>query len=301
MSFVALTQDGKSFIRSFAVAGNSLISGSNKYPLPLASEDVYSFTAVAYDHNNKLITTNTQLCESLIIWFDKYCKIYDLDANIIAAQCLQESVFKIWNYSQSKDGNGNINGGAIGLTQFTMQTIWDVIISNNYTTTPKFTTEEIGKLTINVTNPTQSTSFYNSDATTSVTRQIAKNNRLIIHQNVMNNPELMVKAQCRLMKKIADLNDHYASSSLFLYNRASGYSSKSYTEAINKVNNKFGGTYIDEGLNYVKKIFCLLADKNNQYGKLGYRGYSFGYDGKIDIDPKKFDSFVADQNNGYNE
>lgn len=295
MSYVPLTQDGKAFIRHIgsSTSEGGLISGGHKYPLPLASQDVYNFTATAYDHNNKLITTNSQLCESLIIWFDKYCKIYDLDTNIIASQAFAESGYILWNYSQSKDPNGNINGGAMGLTQFTVQTLYDIIYSNNYTTTPKFTEAEINKMKVNISSPDYQTSYYNSSSSNANTKTIAKSNRLVIHQNTMNNPEIMVKAQCRLMKKIADNNEHWASSSLFLYNRASGISSKSYTDAINKVNNKFGGDYIDEGLKYTKRIFKLLADKKSN------GGYSFGYDTKIDIDPNKFDSFVADQNNGY--
>ena len=295
MSYVPLTQDGKSFIRHIgsSTSAGGLIAGGHKYPLPLASQDVYNFTATAYDHDNKLITTNSQLCESLIIWFDKYCKIYDLDTNIVAAQAFAESGYILWNYSQSKDPNGNINGGAMGLTQFTVQTIYDIIYSNNYATTPKFTDDEINKMKINISSPDYQTSYYNSSSSNTNTKTIARSNRSVIHQNTMNNPEIMVKAQCRLMKKIADNNEHWASSSLFLYNRASGISSKSYTDAINKVNNKFGGNYIDEGLKYTKRIFKLLADKNSN------GGYSFGYDTKIDIDPNKFDSFVADQNNGY--
>lgn len=295
MSYVPLTQDGKAFIRHIgdSTSSNELISGGHKYPLPLASENVYNFTATAYDHNNKLITSNTQLCEALIVWFDEYCKLYDLDTNIIAAQAFAESGYMIWNYSQSVDPHGNINGGAMGLTQFTVQTLYDIIYSNNYSTTPKFTDSEINKMKVNITSPDYQTSYYNSSSSNANTKPIAKSNRLVIHQNTMNNPEIMVKAQCRLMKKIADNNEHWASSTLFLYNRASGFSSKSYTEAINKVNNKFGGNYIDEGLKYTKRIFKLLADKKSN------GGYSFGYDNKIDIDPNKFDSFVADQNNGY--
>lgn len=293
MSYVPLTQDGKTFIRYIgsSTSAYGLLSGSHDYPLPHASSNVYSFTAIAYDHNNNLISTNSQLCEALIIWFDKYCKIYDLDANIIAAQAIAESGFKIWNYSQT---------GAMGLTQFIMMTLYDILISNNYTTTPKFTESELAKIKLNVTSSEYQTSYYNVKGSSNAnTMAIASANRLIIHQNVINNPEIMVKAQCRLMKYIADNNNDIASSTLFLYNRGSGYKSKSYADAISKVNNAIGGIYINEGLKYVKRIFGLLADKNNQYIKKDYRGYSFGYDTKIDIDPNKFDSFVADQNNGY--
>lgn len=292
MSYVPLTQDGKAFIRHIgnSTQNNGLITGGNSYPLPYASSNVYNFTAKAYDHNNKLITSNTQLCESLIVWFDKYSKIYDLDANIIAAQAIAESGFKIWNYSET---------GAMGLTQFTMTTVYDVLISNNYSVTPKFSDDEIGKITSGVTDLSFQTSYFNSDSSNANTRAVAKSNRLIVHQNIIDNPEIMIKAQCRLMKKIAQNNQHWASSTLFLYNRASGISSKSYTDAIIKVDNMFKGTYINEGLKYVKHIFGLLGDKNNKYAKGDHKGYSFGYDTKIDIDPNNFDSFVADQNNGY--
>lgn len=293
MSYTPLTIDGKNFIKHIASStpGTGLISGTKDKPLPYASSNVYSFTAQAYDHNNKLITTNLQLAEALIVWFEKYSQIYDLDSNIIAAQAYAESEYKIWNYSES---------GALGVTQFVPMTIWDVMISNNYNVTPKFSDDELNKVKIGLTLPELQTSYYYAEGkSNSKTDVIATNNRLILHQNVINNPEIMIKAQCRLMRNIANNNDRLASSCLFAYNRASGYYGKSYTEIIIKVNNKFQGTYINEGLNYVKRIFGLLADKNNKYIKQDNLGYSFGYDSKIDIDPSKFDSFVADQNNGY--
>lgn len=293
MSYTPLTIEGKKFIRHIGDLDSEtdLISGTKSEPLPYASSNVYSFTAQAYDHNNKLITNNSQLCEALIIWFEKYSQIYDLDSNIIAAQAYAESKYKIWEYSPT---------GALGLTQFVPMTIWDVIISNNYDVTPKFSETELNKLKLNLTLSELQTSYYwVKDKSNSKTDIVSTNNRLILHQNIINNPEIMVKAQCRLMRNIADNNNRLASSTLFAYNRASGYYGKSYTEIITKVNNKFQGTYINEGLDYVKRIFGLLADKNNKYIKKDNLGYSFGYDSKIDIDPNNFDSFVADQNNGY--
>jgi len=97
---------------------------------------------------------------------------------------------------------------------------------------------------------------------------------VILHQNMIDNPEIMIKAQYAYMKFIASQCDGMASSALFGYNRGPYLPvSSSYTKSIAKAISRFGEGYEKEGIDYVYKIFQLLGNQN--YKKEGWFGYSW--------------------------
>lgn len=275
-----LTEEGKKFIRTVCSGTNSSkLVGKNSYNLPFSTientETVFKSNAI--DQFGKPIITNNQLAEALIFWFNKYSEIYDLDANIIAAQAYAESAYNVWTYAPKPSS-------ASGISQFIGAAFFDVVI-RDFGPEPHFSLEEKNKLTQNIINPTLITSYTKFN-----TNSDARNNRKFLHQNIIDNPELMIKAQCKLMKYISNRNNSLASSTLFAYNRGSGYKSNDYLSLVKYVANEKGSDYIKEGINYVEKIFGFLGDKNNtKVANLNKpTGVWFGYD--IDFN---FDNFNA--------
>ena len=263
MPYKELTDAGKKFIRKICEGkGNSLIQGVeyvNKKPvgLPFSSEahNPKIWVSNAVDMNNNKILTNEQLGEALIYWFTKYSKLYDLDSNIIAAQAYQESNYNIWIY------NANISN-ASGISQFVMSTTYDIMIrSGGYSNVISFTNDEKARITKNLTGDINSLLSYlqGGNQTTKASREIAFNNRVPLHQNIIDNPDLGIKAQCRLMKYHANLVNNLASSVLLCYSRGN-YHKQTYTDCIAaiKADKSHKDNYIVEGLDYVKKISVLL-------------------------------------------
>lgn len=273
MAYTPLTQQGKNFIRKVCEGtGNSLLVGKSKYKINDTTSDNYNPDGVLpycypqpsptkdwYSNakfDNKPITSNQQLGEAIINWYDKYGKIYEMDANILAAQAYAESAYIVWNYP--------LTSTASGISQFTSATVFEMIISNKYNIEPKFTQEEINAITKNVTGNTSSKDTF------SVGNMTGKKNRPIMHQNITDNPEIMIKAQFRYMKLISNRCNGMASSTLFGYSRGPfGHAFPSYTKSIASATNS--ADYQIEGIGYVYKIFSLLG--NNNYHPKGYFGY----------------------------
>ena len=288
-----ITQDGVDFIRQICtVGGQNLLNGKNSYPLPYTNPSinkVWSCNITNPFDNNKIIKTSTDLIDALIFWFNKYAEMYGLDANVIAAQAYVESNYKMWNYAGSSSINGS-QSTASGINQFTMLTIYDVVVANNYETI-KMTPDEISKIIINLKDSNNKDS-YNVASKTSTN---AWHNRPILHQNVINNPDVMIKAQCRYLKHIANKCNSLTSTTLFGYSRGPGYALKTYTDSIQTCanNTKNNPNYLKEGVDYVFKIFNILGNKNNNIK------YYFGYDDKMGNTSKNlklnqsFDSFNA--------
>jgi len=226
---------------------------------------IITWTSKAKDNNGNLITANQQLGEELIKWYDDYGKLFEMNANIIAAQTIAESGFRVWAYPLTSD--------AAGISQFTTATICDIIFANKIpkgasTSTWdkwKITNTEIAALQVNI----------NGDKTNNDTYLLSssqgKANRAILFQNVIDNPKIMIKAQFRYMKYITEhmLNNEksggknpqpLASVTLFGYSRGYGHAKATYPDSINHciANEKAG--YKDEGINYVFKIFKTLED-----------------------------------------
>ena len=281
MAYTKLSEEGLKFIRKVCEGnGNSLLQGKNKYALPYTTPpDTRTWTCNIQDpkDSSKMITTNKQLGEALIFWFDKFAEIYQLDANVIAAQAFAESSYIAWNYAGGKST-------ASGINQFTMTTIYWVIVENlgHPRVANAMSEGDIADITHNLRNPLSKNSYQVG----STLPADAYYNRPILHQNVIDNPGIMIKAQCYYMKNIADKSDSLTSTSLFCYSRGM-YMSKTYSRAIQRCDKDNSGNlkYKDEGLNYVLKIFGILGDKDNFLKSKGLGNYKpsgiyFGYDEK---------------------
>ena len=273
---------------------HGLIRGKNKYEVPFIYDvNVPSeLIAMISDENNEIIFDNVSYINYLIRMFNHYGEIYDLDANILAAQAYAESAFKVWNYAPYPST-------ATGLTQFLIGTMFEVIIENKYIVDPKFTQDEINKIIQNVEQPYSIESYrvggnrnLNQNDSNFENRSRSRKNRFYLLLNAMNNPDLMIKAQCRYMKYIANRNNNLASNTLFAYNRGSSFRSHNYTGIINEARKRRGDDYIQEGIKYVEKIFGILGDKYNKITHGKPNDKYFGY--KLDLDSDKFDSFNAD-------
>jgi hypothetical protein len=271
MAFKALTKKGEEFILNRCLAnsafGNNRFSGKRKFALPKSNNpDTTVYTSAPLDEAGAPILTPEALAKNLISWFNRYSKDYLLDANIIAAQAYAESSYNLWIYSE---------GGAMGLTQFIDTALYDTVLKN----TREFEVE--GEL---LTNGVAGDSTdirviipnYNTrDKTilsTKDTVAVAKTNRAILFQNIINNPRVMIKAQCYIMDFIGERNNNLAASSLFAYNRGGYLRSNSYDDLIDKTQKRYGSEYIKEGVTYVNRIFNLLA------GKEPLVPVGFGYD-----------------------
>lgn len=264
---IALTEKGKEFIRKqCAGTGKSLLYGKSPYKVKDTSSKYYNPDGVlpfcdpptsptknwlaSPKFEGKTITTNADFGEALIKWYDKYAKLYLLDANVLAAQAFQESAYKAWNYP--------LTSTASGLCQFINDAVFDWIIDKSkYTSiTPKFTDDEIALITKNIVGNKN-----DFKATYSVGSLQGKQNRPILHQNVIDNPEIMIKAQCRFMRYVANRCDSLTSSVLFGYSRGPGNATKSYAESVAKAKVYTSkGDYHEEGVGYVYNIFKLLYD-----------------------------------------
>jgi len=277
--YVELTSEGIKFIRKVCEGnGNTLLRGKSTDKVTDKTSKYYNphgvlpycepATAIdkiwisnAKDNSGKILTTNAQLGEMLIYWFNKYSKEYGLNANIVAAQSYAESGYKIWIYP--------LTSSASGITQFIMITIYGIVILNP---DKSFTQAEIDALTKNWTTTDKGkSSFLFSDNGT------GKYNRPFLHQNICDNPQISIKAQCSYLKYIAKKTDGLASSTLFGYSRGDGLVSPSYTESIQKAyRHGKGNGYEKEGIIYVERIFKLLGVKPTAQGG-NPKGY-FGYD-----------------------
>jgi hypothetical protein len=271
MAYKQLTKKGEEFILNRCLAnsafGNNRFTGKRKFALPKSNNDAsVVYTATPVDEQNLPITNATQLAKNLISWFNRYSKDYLLDANIVAAQAYAESGYNLWIYSE---------GGAMGLPQFLDSAFYDTIIKNSH----QFD-DEIAILTDGISGDIKDVrtilpNFSTRDKTivsTSDTTALAKSNRTILFQNIINNPRMMIKAQCYLMNFIGQRNNNLAASTLFAYNRGGYLTSTSYDDMIEKTQKRYGKEYIKEGLTYVNRIFNLLA------GKEPLVPVGFGYD-----------------------
>ena len=283
-----LTEEGKAFIRKVCsdATSTSLIAGTSPDRIRDASSNLYNadghlpfcypiqppkiWTSHA-KHNGAPITNNQQLGEALIDWFDKYGQQFGLDVNIIAAQAFAESGYKIWNYP--------LTSTASGINQFIMPTVYDMVINNS-----NFNQTEKDALTVGWSGSTTDPNTWGHNNLT----LLSKRNRPFLHQNICDNPDIMIKAQFVYMKYISDnYSKGIASSTLFGYSRGQGLVKPSYSTSVQKAAAyKPGSGYEMEGVNYVFRIFSLLGNK--KYVKYGY----FGYD-ELGMD-KPFDSYQAE-------
>lgn len=294
MAYKKITKKGKDFMYSIAEKNGTdgLIRGNNDYEIPFINDPEKRNMVLEceiYNDNNELINNNTDYIDYIIKKINEYAEIYDLDANIISAQLYIESGFKSWNYAKH-------DSSAIGISQFLFKTIYDVFLSGRSLEKPNFTEDEINVIKNNIVNPSNENSYnlggfkYLNDKISNYNSFYrARENRYHMIFNIINNPDLMIKAQCRYMKYIAGRNYHLASNTLFAYNRGSSYKSDTYMGIINLVKSKKGSEYIKEGVKYVEKIFGVLADQYNDVVTVKPINKYYGYN--LDLDRNKFDPY----------
>lgn len=284
-----LTQKGKDFIEQVVkLGGGSLLEGNNG-PLPFSDDGTgkevdktWIVSAVASD-GKPLNTTN--LAKSLQVWFQKYADMYELDPNILAAQAYVESGYRLWYYSDKTT--------ASGLLQFDMLDIFSLVVNNFGAGGPLYWSEEnltaFKPLNVIVDDIEQELAItsYQPDKGAPGTKNLAKKNRTILHQNIIDNPEYMIKAQARYMRYFAENCSKLASTSLLCFKAGNDYVTSTYSRSIEKLLKKYDNDKtnptVTDALNYVLTVWGVLGDEKNRiFGgkKTEYKpsGYYFGYD-----------------------
>ena len=257
-----LTQKGEEFIHKKCdftkdKFGNTLLSGKNSYILPYCDPPTTS-NKIWTMKMNMLINTNQDLGNALISWYNKYGELFKMDANVIAAQTFAESGFYVWNYSTT---------GALGISQFLPVTAKENIITQNNTNYCPIlmTNDEIKAITGGTSGELTS-----------------QKNKAVFHQNITDNPEIMIKAQFRFMKFIANKHGSLTSNVLFGYSRGPAHIHSNYSDSIISAKSKGGNpSYEIEGITYVYSIFTML-EKN------------FGYSLGMNQPTSSFDYVTAD-------
>ena len=282
MATTKLSKEGKDFIRmkcsgsgKSKLRGDASDKGGYKYNptgvLPYCSPltDV-STPWISNPLINGGVTTNGELGEALIRWYNQYAEEYSMDANIMAAQAYQESAWIVWNYA--------VNSSASGISQFVAGTFYEAIMKNKR---KDFTNAELVALTQNMVDYTYSPGTPPENPFL-VKYELGKKNRPILHQNIIDNPKIMIKAQFSYMKFISTRCDKMASCSLFGYNRGPYLTNSSSYSAWIAAAKSRSNNYENEGIIYVYRIFKLL------YNNFGYK--------HLDITQKaatNFDGFNA--------
>jgi len=250
--FVPLMPKGEAYIRSICSQhGNSSFTGKGN---PLYVGDPHpnvtwvanpTYTKRTYDvsgnvelSSSVINMTTGNIADALISMYNYYAKQYSLDANVIAAQQFRESAYKLWVYNTYE---GNLN--AMGLPQFLRGTVTEMIINNSYNVYPKFTNAEIAKITNGLSNPHN---LYAVDE-----------DKRVILQNVMDNPEIMIKAQCRYMKAISEKCNNVTASTIFSYYLGPAVSAPTYADTTRKAQSvaSVNKDNIPKAISYVASIF----------------------------------------------
>ena len=254
---INLTSEGRRFIREVCRRENQrLLRGRESYPLantlpPTSPTKEWVCDIIDPRDNTKKITNGRELAEALIFWFDLYGQRYQIDANLMAAQAYVESNFRLWGYSPT----------AMGISQFTMETIYTVVVNNFGRELNQFDLEMREVLTAGLTNPLNRDSY----TINSSNNDIPNRNKPILHQNICNNPGALLAAQFKYMRWIAERTNNLASSTLFCYNRGPAFAKDTYSATIQDCiqSKKSNPDYYKEGVEYVLKTFIVLGDRNN--------------------------------------
>jgi flagellum-specific peptidoglycan hydrolase FlgJ len=259
---------------------NNLLKGNNGI-LQYSNKVNKTWEANIIDDNGNSIKKNGDLPLVLVSNFQRWATTYNIDPNILAAQCYILTKYKMWYYESDNSG----------INLFTMPNVYKFIISNSSSIAPKMTEEEISIITAGLTNPDVESSYdvVNGGA-------VMTSNRPILHQNMIDNPAIMIKAQARYLKYLADnQSNKLASTSLFSYSAGEQYAETTYTRSIEKANNLLVNKLVTKATDIVLKTFGVLGDKDNatlpKITNYKPKGYYFGYDLKL---KEEFDSFSAD-------
>ena len=280
-----LTPQGEEFIRYVCTRenqNNRLLTGNasqnigNRVGLPnteppTPNNFVWVCRPKFPDGSGRIITTGADLAEALIIWFNRLGQRYQIDTNIMAAQAYVESKFQLWAYSPT----------AMGISQFTMETVYTVLVNNFGQGLNSIDIENRDIIISGLTNPETITSYQINDGVSRIPNQ----NKAILHQNLCDNPQILLEGQFKYMRWLADRTNNLASSALFCYNRGPAFAMPTYSATIERAKNYRSGKnpeYFREGVDYVLKTFIVLGDKSNALafnkGKTKAKGIYFGYE-----------------------
>lgn len=290
-----ITKTGEDFIRTICSGdSNSLIVGKYAYNLPFSniSNTSIVFSATTVDHRGNAIKNNSQLADALIAWYNEYGEANEIDSNLLAAQGFIDSGYRLWHYDKIKSGSG--------ISNFNSKRVYTHMVSKPKTLealeTNRLRSDETSKIISGLTEPFQQSSYkYNGYSLTPEIIEVAISNRQQLHQNIIDNPELSIKAQAALLKEILLRNDGLTANSLFAYSRDILLQETKYRLMLDNAGRKYGDEYVRTGINYVKKVFGILGDKDNDkqpkipYGKP--KGKWFGYD--VNFTVNSFDSFLG--------
>jgi len=302
-----LTEKGKEFIR-FVANGttNGLLVGRNTYNLPFSFDNgTGSFVASPLSDNGQPITNDGELAESLISWFDEYALIYSIDANQMAAQLYAETKFKLWDY--------NSNGG-LGIGRITPNVLYGVLNNQSleigsgdepYLVPMSSTERDTIYNGLTGATPIELTDISISEGMESEIER-AVNNRILLHQNIINNPKIMIKAHFALMASIGIRNNNVTASAYLAYKinptletQPANSFDGGLPQAIRKIReDKDRFNKLSDGLNYSSSIFTLFAD-GDPTGLKPRPDISFGFKYKEgsgrfkSADPYGFDTFEA--------
>ena len=278
MATTKLSKKGENFIRSKCngtgtskLSGDAGDKGGYKYNptgvLPYCSPltDV-STPWISNPLINGGVTTNGELGEALIRWYNKYAEEYSMDANIMVAQAYQESAWIIWNYA--------VNSSASGISQFVAGTFYEAVMKNKR---KDFTNAELVALTQNMIGYTYSPGIPPENPFL-VSHELGRQNRPILHQNIIDNPEIMIKAQFSYMKWISTRCEKMASCSLFGYNRGPYLTNSPSYSAWIAAAKSHSNNYESEGITYVYRIF------KNLYENFGYTNLNINAEAAANFD-----------------
>jgi hypothetical protein len=287
-----LTKKGEDFIKSVCGTGDDKIKGRYKYDLPFSNLTPTGFTANAVDHNSRPINNNEQLADALIFWYNKYANNNDIDANTLAAIGFVDSGYVLWHYDMFTSG--------CGIANFKSKRVFSNIVAQPTTLeslqTERLIRSEINIITSDMIEPDQRSSYYyGGRSVTEASLEIAINNRDILYQNIIDNPELMIKAQAALYKEVLIRNEGLRANSLFAYSRDVLLEETNYRLMLDTAGRKYNDDYVREGIIFVKRVFGVLGDENNdKQPKVKYKkpkGKYFGFD--IDFEINSFKSFLG--------
>ena len=270
--YVPITRKGKDFIaRQCNRLGNRLLRGESG---PLAFTNYIDEQGKQTDffdpktdlENGEFVIdatifgirlSPTTMPTFLIRAFENYSEMFGLDANYMVALAHIESNFILWAYPRMS----RFNSAASGISQFLPSTIHDVVVREIQTPQNTFSLEEKLAICNEVEGRRNADGIILGIEPFNHRTNLGKRNRAQIHMNIINNPQISIKAQCAYISSIAARTDNLASSTLFGYNRGPGYAKPNYLDSMNSAKNDAG--YHLEGIDYVNKIFTLM---NNNFG-----------------------------------
>lgn len=197
-----------------------------------------------------VVGSNQKGAEAILDWYETYAQVFGLDPNILLAQAYRESGFKLWVHPPPPSS-------AAGISQFLPSTLYERVFEKGK---DFFSDEERQRLSINLEIPYNIQAFNVGNETQSQ-NNLGRRNRRYFHQNIINNTETLIKAQCEYMNFISQRVDGLASAALFGYSRGPFLATKNYAQSIQRAKDHTSTKdYHKEGVNYVYKIFQTLRN-----------------------------------------